>query len=346
LDVDLAALNAMVASNDPGRPIWITEFGWPTHIDGVSESQQASYVQQAAAIASSQGVAAMFWYDFRNDASGSTQEQSFGLLKRDWTQKFAAQAFLEWQQQMAGTTFVRWEPVLDKKYEDFSSKAKWTIEQWQQGAVRSRAPARILSNIDGPKTGKRAVLLYDFRKSIGSTFAMLTGLFPRTYNTNFAMWYLGDGSMYDLRLRFIDSKGETFQLTVGPIGKGWQRVMIDFSSSINRMTSWGSGADGKVDLPLRLIGLLVDKTSNNSFSRGSIGIGLITILPAKNAIIGRWQTTNGFIWVGWADKLGNIDARAPVDRPFQIVQDGSSQTITPVNKRLSLPFDIRPLFLH
>jgi GH35 family endo-1,4-beta-xylanase len=346
LDVDLAALNAVVAANDPGRPIWITEFGWPTHDAGVSEAQQAAYVQQAAAIASSQGIAAMFWYDFRNDSSGSVQEQSFGLLQHDWTPKSAAQAFLEWQQQMVGATFVRWESVLDKKYEDFSSKAKWTIEQWQQGAVRSRATARVLTNKDGPKTGERAVLLYDFRKSTGSTFSMLTGSFPRSYNTNLAMWYLGDGSMYDLRVRFMDAKGETFQLTVGPIGKGWQRVEMDLSTVKNRMTSWGAKADGKVDLPIRLLGLLVDKSSNGSLARGSIGIGPITIQPAKNILLGRWQKPTGTVWVGWADKKGSVNTRTPVDRPLQIVQAGSSQTITPVNKRLSLPFDIRPLFLH
>jgi hypothetical protein len=152
--------------------------------------------------------------------------------------------------------------------------------------------------------------------------------------------------MYDLRLRFMDAKGETFQLTIGPIGKGWQRVSLDLSSASNRMTSWGTKADGKVDLPIRLLGLLVDKSSNGSLVRGSIGIGSITMLPAKNAIFGRWLTPTGTVWIGWADSKVNVDARTPVDRPLQIVQAGSSQTITPVNKRLTLPFDIRPLFLH
>lgn len=79
-------------------PIWITEFGWTTCNSGgwcVSEAQQAAYIGEAFGIlAGMDYVAAASVYNLRNkgtDAAG--QEDNWGLVRRDYSEKPAYAAF-------------------------------------------------------------------------------------------------------------------------------------------------------------------------------------------------------------------------------------------------------------
>src|SRR5690606_4070006 len=77
-----------------GRQVWITEMGWSTQLDGVSEREQAQLLARCylAAIASGacQNVS---WYDFRNDGSDPFyNEYNFGVLRNDLTPKPAYRA--------------------------------------------------------------------------------------------------------------------------------------------------------------------------------------------------------------------------------------------------------------
>ncbi len=68
-----------------GRPVWITEMGWPTCIGGTSERQQAGLVARTYLSALASGaVGSVSWYDFRDDGDNPFyNEHRFGLLRSD-----------------------------------------------------------------------------------------------------------------------------------------------------------------------------------------------------------------------------------------------------------------------
>ncbi len=88
----------MVARGEGEKPIWATEFGWSSHPNtgteppwkrGVTEDQQADYLVRSLAQFSSQHpyVKNVFWYNDRNKATGDPQEDNYGILRRDLTDK-------------------------------------------------------------------------------------------------------------------------------------------------------------------------------------------------------------------------------------------------------------------
>ncbi len=68
----------------PDKPLWVTEIGWTTGVSYVSESQQAEYLVRAyVQLLALPEVQKIFWYDFRDDATGNPYEDHFGLVNRD-----------------------------------------------------------------------------------------------------------------------------------------------------------------------------------------------------------------------------------------------------------------------
>jgi hypothetical protein len=89
---DIAKLNGIA----PGKPLWITEFGYPvyTGASGVDEETQANYLVRALLLArTSPLVERTFWYDFQNDGDiREDAECNFGLIRTDRTPKPAFRA--------------------------------------------------------------------------------------------------------------------------------------------------------------------------------------------------------------------------------------------------------------
>jgi hypothetical protein len=81
----------------PDKPLWITEFGYPTHAGaaGVDEETQANYLVRAFLLARSfPAVARVSWYDFQNDGDDPDEaEFNFGLVRMDKTPKPAYRAY-------------------------------------------------------------------------------------------------------------------------------------------------------------------------------------------------------------------------------------------------------------
>lgn len=75
----------------PGKPLWITEIGYPTYAGaaGVDEETQANYLVRAFLLGrSSPAVERVFWYDFQNDGEDRAEaEFNFGLVRKDKTPK-------------------------------------------------------------------------------------------------------------------------------------------------------------------------------------------------------------------------------------------------------------------
>ncbi|MFJ4461124.1 sugar-binding protein [Streptomyces sp. NPDC088928] len=64
-------------------PLWITENGYPTHSDGVTPAEQATYVPRAQIFSFASGVSRYYWYDLTNDGTDATnKEHNFGAFKR------------------------------------------------------------------------------------------------------------------------------------------------------------------------------------------------------------------------------------------------------------------------
>jgi hypothetical protein len=80
----------------PGKPLWITEIGYPTHTGaaGVDEETQANYLVRAFLLArASPAVERVSWYDFQNDGDDLAEaEFNFGLVRMDRTPKLAYRA--------------------------------------------------------------------------------------------------------------------------------------------------------------------------------------------------------------------------------------------------------------
>ena len=89
---DMAKLTRLV----PEKPLWVTEFGYPTHSGaaGVNEEAQANYLVRAFLLARTfPSIARFFWYDFQNDGEDSDEgEFNFGLIRMNRTPKPAYEA--------------------------------------------------------------------------------------------------------------------------------------------------------------------------------------------------------------------------------------------------------------
>lgn len=74
-----------------GRPIWITEMGWSTHLweGGVTERKQALLLARCYLSAIASGVVEnISWYDFRNDGNDPFYfEENFGIVRSNFSIK-------------------------------------------------------------------------------------------------------------------------------------------------------------------------------------------------------------------------------------------------------------------
>ncbi|MFA6272200.1 MAG: glycosyl hydrolase [Patescibacteria group bacterium] len=81
---DLNALRSVVGKYRPGEQIWITEFGCSTGSPGISEQDQADYLDNATKeLLETTFVDKIFLYNIRNRDIGDLYEDSFGLLTLD-----------------------------------------------------------------------------------------------------------------------------------------------------------------------------------------------------------------------------------------------------------------------
>lgn len=77
-----------------GRDVWITEMGWPSDLNGLTERQQAQYVARTYVSALASGaVRSIAWYDFREDGDDAFyNEHNFGLIRNNLTPKMGYRA--------------------------------------------------------------------------------------------------------------------------------------------------------------------------------------------------------------------------------------------------------------
>src|SRR5205807_1381872 len=101
------AMAAVLARHgNAGRPLWITELGWPTQSGyGVSPQKQAEYLVRGAALSAAAGLRAFTWYTYGDtaDPTGHNQEAAFGLLDAQGRPKPAYTALDTFTRTLDGT---------------------------------------------------------------------------------------------------------------------------------------------------------------------------------------------------------------------------------------------------
>lgn len=83
---DIERLRSMMRAVNSGqeKPIWITEMGWATMQDWVSEEEQAKYLVQVTAAALGHGAERLYWYEAADQqASPVDGEANMGLFRSD-----------------------------------------------------------------------------------------------------------------------------------------------------------------------------------------------------------------------------------------------------------------------
>jgi endonuclease/exonuclease/phosphatase family metal-dependent hydrolase len=88
---DLVRLRQLMDKyGDKGKPIWITEVGWPTQQDrrGVSPERQAEMLARTYLLSLQAGVEVVFWYEFQApEGKPEYNEDHFGIVHRDLSPK-------------------------------------------------------------------------------------------------------------------------------------------------------------------------------------------------------------------------------------------------------------------
>jgi len=123
-----------------GRPVWITEMGWPTEVGGgVSEREQAVLIARCYVDAVASGACrSVSWYDFREDGLNPYyNEHHFGIVRHDLTPKPAYLAVATICRQLAGL-----KPGEVESWDSgavlcpFSGGGRTVVAAWSHGAAQ------------------------------------------------------------------------------------------------------------------------------------------------------------------------------------------------------------------
>ncbi|GAA4219126.1 hypothetical protein FHR32_004433 [Streptosporangium album] len=95
MDAQMASLSQTI-DEAAGRslPLWLTEYGWPTHTaGGTTDAMQADYLVRSAVLSLAGGADRLYWYDARDDGTDpNNQEHNFGVFEvRRATARYAAE---------------------------------------------------------------------------------------------------------------------------------------------------------------------------------------------------------------------------------------------------------------
>ena len=136
-----------VAERSPNGRVWITEIGWPTSGKWVqSEIDQAAYYARFLMTAAGSGkVHSVFGYDLVDDGFNPLErENSFGLVRRDFTPKPAYRAVAK-----VYRTFTHGTPQLERK-KGADGAFVWIFRMGGRAAVWANRDQRVVIKADHP----------------------------------------------------------------------------------------------------------------------------------------------------------------------------------------------------
>ncbi len=160
---------------------------------------------------------------------------------------------------------------------DLMAVDRWEARPEGDAAVFAEASVkRVSSALGGPST---EALRLDYRAAKGWRYVVLADRKSQPLAGTpdaLLVWVYGDASGDMLRMRFEDSKSQTFQPDYGPINwRGWRRIR--FSLRGDRAGFWGGPVDGVVHYPIRVtVPVLVDLVGRAG--SGSIQIAGVVVV--------------------------------------------------------------------
>ena len=288
LDADLRSLRAVMRRHGQGStPVWLTEVGWTTYTDGVSDKEQAQLLMRLYTMALSiPGVEKIFWYSF-TDTSDNHEflEGHFGLIDSNYEAKPALSAMQYVQSNLTGKRFQDLTVPQAKLLDDFEVSRGWRFEEavCTQGTVHDT-------------TNSTMKISYRFTAD-GNCYAPVainSQLESKPKVIQFKA--KGDNDDTNLRMRVIDATGETFQYNLGYMPKEWQQYTVQLKS---RSDSWGGNADGVLDYPISFNAFVFDDT-DGSRSQGTVYIDDIVYSKRGNVYQYRFKEGNFDTYAYWS----------------------------------------------
>lgn len=259
LTADLENVRAVMRDNgDKDKPIWLTEFGWTTYDNGVSEDKQADYLMRgyAAAFTVSQ-VKKVFWYTFRDDAENTAYlESSFGLINRDFTAKPALAAYKFMQEKLTDKKYQLSSLANAHMVDDFNKKNNWEFS----GAINSDG------HLEEAFSGQLKVY-YQFNAEINSYLPVHNELKLPRYTKVLSFKAKGSNDTTYLRVRIKDKTGETFQYNIGYLPSSYVNYRINLK---NESGHWNGNEDGNLDYPIYFESFVLDDNPDGSQSKGYV----------------------------------------------------------------------------
>ncbi|MBI4407807.1 MAG: endo-1,4-beta-xylanase [Candidatus Kerfeldbacteria bacterium] len=247
LPIDLYNVKAVLNRFEMATvPLWLTEVGWQTGDDGVSNRRQAEYLTRLYTMALAiPDVEKVFWYSLVDTTDDeSVSDSQFGLFEDDFTPKVSANAYKFVVEELTGQWFkdatLPGAAVLDS----FTTSAGWHFA----GTVCTNG------SIDDHDSGKMTVR-YTFTDT-DNCYAPVTLGETLPVGTQVLQFKAkGDNSSTVLRVRVTDSMGETFQYSLGYLPKEW----LYYNVQLNQPSTWWNGNhDGKLDQPLTFDSFVLD----------------------------------------------------------------------------------------
>lgn len=276
--------------NQDTTPIWLTEVGWTTYEDGVSQQTQARFLTRLYTIALSvPQVKKVFWYSF-SDTTDDRQYQDahFGLVTDSYApkQSFAAYQFVA--KQLAGYRVKELLLPQQQDVSDFSRDFFWGMTE------------RIctIASVDGNTKKNRLRVDYQFTQPTNCYGVVGRSLQLPGKTRALAFRARGSNDNTILRVRVTDTTGETFQYNVGLMPDQWLPYVVQLSQ---HAAHWGGDKDGKLDQPLSFQGFVVDNGSG-SMARGRVLFDDLVASRHSNAYLFRLRNATHTSYALWKAK--------------------------------------------
>lgn len=232
------------------KPVWATEFGWPTvhNPATVSESDQANYLARLYVTGLAGGLDKLFVYQFHDQ--GPNSDDNFGLVRSDWTTpKPSYQAYKNLVERLSGATFqAKLDPL---------SSTNQPIADFENGptnwkAFTEDATSAKLTASGEQKHGGTQALKVEYGLN-GEGYIELGPPSPVVLQgqpTRIGFWVYGDDTGATFRVLVQGSDGQLFAYEPGKAGaKNWHRLEAYLPGEyVNRGQT---GGDGVLRYPIR-----------------------------------------------------------------------------------------------
>ncbi len=358
LSNDIYIIRSMIRAYDPASPapIWITELGWSTYSNGVSEEAQANYLQRSFIQSRMYPeVEKIFWYNLRDDVAGDDADKNFGLYAYDWRKKKSAKAIKQLATYYPTFVFQEDSELYSKPIEEFQNPERIFLEVHDDNRFIEKRSVVNHPDIRAFRGLGSITFHYQFANNTVPQFRRIViNDLPYFWYETFDLWLWGDGGIHSVRFRFKDSTGEIFQGNAGSTGYGWTRLNISLKVTSHNFVSWGGNNDQRVDFPVTLDSIIIDKNPESPIFEGDIVLSRFTYCRFDQAYSVRFQQAGRNIWAFWK-KSGSpqvVSTYTPLSRVINMwnMNDSTFRSLEPTDLPyrdvIQFGLEEKPLFIQ